>query len=76
MLTINIQLRFWRHLLHQRETYMARSDVSESGGVLESPHFMRADSQARDNPVLQHLLHHLALTSEDKTNYYSRLLSR
>ena len=69
-----IQTRFWKNILHQRELYIKCQD--SGGSVLDSPSFVRPEIDVRENSVLHYLLHHLKLTSEDKTNYYNRLLNR
>ena len=71
---IFVQSQFWRNIIYQRELYIKCQEVR--GSVLETPHFVRSESEARENQVLHYLLQHLKLTSEDKTNYYKRLLNR
>ena len=70
-----VQSAFWKTILYHRELYIS-SGVGSGGSILDSPHYVRADCQAPENSVLHHLLHHQKLTSEDKTNFYRRLLNR
>ena len=68
-----VQSGFWKTILHHRELYIP---CVESGSILDSPHYVKAHCEAPENSVLHHLLQHQKLTSEDKTNFYRRLLNR